>query len=58
MANSIGDLQVDLRLASAKFEQGLKDVNTKLAGFESGIASVKSAVGGLAGALAVGAFSA
>lgn len=58
MASSIGDLQVDLRLASAKFEQGLKDVNTKLAGFESGIASVKSAVGGLAGALAVGAFSA
>lgn len=53
---SIGDLQVDLRLASAKFEQGLKDVNAKLGNFSKEIADVKGAATGLAGALAIGAF--
>lgn len=54
---SIGDLQVDLRLASAKFEQGLKDVNQKLGNFGSEIDRVKSVALGLAAALSAGAFA-
>lgn len=55
---SIGDLQVDLRLASAKFEQGLKDVSNKLNTFGSEVEKVKGVAAGLAGALAVGTFGA
>lgn len=46
MASSIGDLQVDLRLASAKFEQGLRSVNQKLGGFESSLSLAKGALAG------------
>jgi hypothetical protein len=55
--SSIGELQVDLRLASAKFEQGLKDVNQKLGNFGNEIDKVKNVALGLAAALSAGAFA-
>ncbi len=53
MANSIGDLQVQLSLASAKFETGLKSANQKLGGLQSAASFAGKAFAGLFAASSV-----
>ncbi len=53
MAYSIGDLQVELSLASAKFETRLKSVNQKLGGLQSAASFAGKAFAGLFAAASV-----